>query len=271
MRECDTYFHTENMPELPEVERFRTVAQENLVGRKILEARALDDWMLKNTTTKAFERRLNGRTVTSAVRRGKHVVLFTEVNPHAPVLLLHFGMTGHLIKTNEKHPWDRLVLELDDGGHVRYRNQRRLGSIKLTERARISDEFWQLGPEPLEVTKRWFQESLAKRKAPIKNLLMNQNFIAGIGNLYADEALFAAQILPGRLASSLSAKESQKLHTTIRTTLRTALKNNSMDELPPLPLLRKRGKSNDCPRCGSPLATLKLGGRTSYFCESCQK
>src|SRR5437879_1979502 len=116
------------MPELPEVEGFKRIVADNLVGRRIVRARFLDDWMLKDSTPWTAARRMKGRRVTSVDRRGKMLAIFTDPakgKPDAPVLALHFGMTGRpVVETNGApiHPWDRVVLDLDDDKQFRYRN-----------------------------------------------------------------------------------------------------------------------------------------------------
>ncbi|HVE92273.1 MAG TPA: DNA-formamidopyrimidine glycosylase family protein [Actinomycetota bacterium] len=273
------------MPELPEVEGFRLVIDRHMGGRRIRRVRALDAWMLRDTTPAKFERALTGRTVTRTHRRGKLLLAFTDDKAaNGPVLGLHFGMTGHphpAAPGEPAHRWDRLVFEFDDSTQLRYRNQRRLGYIRLSPRALVTDLLWGLGPEPLEAPAAWFAETLSRRRGPVKGVLLDQGFLAGIGNIYADEALFEAGIRPDRPANTLSAAESRNLHRAIRSTLRRGIRAAEAGRRPRLALADVRTRAArqrtgpgltavPCPSCGRPLNAATLGGRTSYFCARCQ-
>ena len=273
------------MPELPEVEGFRAFTERHLVGRKVEKARALDTWMLKDVGPRVLAREMSGRRVGAATRRGKVLFVFTEPpEPTAPVLCLHFGMTGRPLSTpagEPVHRWDRLLLELDDGTVYRYRNQRRLGFIRMVARSAVQDLSWGLGPEPLEAPGSWFVETLGRRRGPVKAVMLDQAFLAGMGNIYADESLFAARIRPDRPARSLSPDEARRLHRSVNSVLRKALRDPSIDSTPRLPLMMVRRQASrarhgdgpvdvGCPRCGRPLTTSTIGGLTSFFCEDCQ-
>lgn len=271
------------MPELPEVEGFRRTAQDHLVGRTVTRARFLDDWMLKDSTPSTAARRINGRTFTTADRRGKILGLFTDPvsgKTDAPVLALHFGMTGHPViasPDDRPHSWDRLVLDLDSGEQFRYRNSRRLGFIRVLSRNDFADIAWRLGPDPLEAPASYLAEALPQRDAPIKALLLDQSFLAGVGNIYADEALLAAGINPNRKGSTLTEKEISNLHNALRNILKRAVASKRAR----FPLLSVRDRASrqlgasgrvvvGCPRCGRPLKSTKIGGRTTFYCPSCQ-
>jgi formamidopyrimidine-DNA glycosylase len=273
------------MPELPEVEGFRVFTERHLVGRTIVRARALDTWMLKDVGPRVLTREMSGRHVGASTRRGKVLFVFTEPpKPTAPVLCLHFGMTGFLLSTSATEPvhrWDRLLLELDDATVFRYRNQRRLGFIRMVARSEVQDLSWGLGPDPLEAPASWYVETLGRRRGPVKAVLLDQSFLAGMGNIFADESLFAARIRPDRASSSLAPEEARRLHRSVGAVLRKALRDPAMDSTPRLPLMMvrreaSRARNGDgpvdvgCPRCGRPLITATIGGRTAYFCEACQ-
>ena len=272
------------MPELPEVEGFRATAQAHLVGHTVVRARFLDDWMLKDSSPSTAARRLNNRTFTSADRRGKILGVFTDPvrgKTDAPVLALHFGMTGHPVIASPStalHPWDRLVLDLDTGEQFRYRNSRRLGFIRVVSRNDFADIAWRLGPDPLEAPASYLAEALPGREAPIKALLLDQSFLAGVGNIYADEALLAAGIDPLRPGSTLSVKEISNLHSALRNILKRAVASKRAR----FPLLQVRERASrqlgasgrvavGCPRCARPLRHAKVGGRTTFYCANCQR
>jgi formamidopyrimidine-DNA glycosylase len=268
------------MPELPEVEGFRTVVEKHVVGRKIVRARFLDDWMLKDSAPSTAARRMRGRRVSAVDRKGKMLAIFTEPEhgrADTPVLTLHFGMTGRPVIGrigDPVHHWDRLLLDLDSGAEFRYRNSRRLGFIRVVTRNELADMFWRLGPDPLE--------ALDGRHAPIKALLLDQTFLAGVGNIYADEALHAAGIHPSRPGSRLRPDEVDALHRALRRILRRAVTAQRAGRDAGFPLLRVRRQASrqlgasgspkvGCPRCDRPLRHARIGGRTSFFCPACQR
>ncbi len=243
--------------------------------------------MLKETSPSTAAIRLKGQLVTSVDRKGKMLGIFTETRKgrppgsNGPVLALHFGMTGHpLIEEVAKpvHRWDRLILDLDSGEQFRYRNSRRLGFIRVVTRNEFADIAWRLGPDPLEAPSSYLAEALPERHAPVKALLLDQSFIAGVGNIYADEALHAAGINPLRPGSTLRPDEIAKLHNALRNILKRAVASRRARF--PLLAIRERasrqlGASGSpkigCPRCTRPLRFAKIAGRTSFYCASCQR
>lgn len=275
------------MPELPEVEGFKAVVEQHVVGRKIIRAKFFDDWMLKDASPSGASRRLKGRRVSAVDRKGKMLALFTDPEhgrADTPVVALHFGMTGRPMVArigDPLHHWDRLTLDLDSGAQFRYRNSRRLGFIRVVTRNELADMAWRLGPDPLEAPASYLVETLPLREAPVKAVLLDQSFLAGVGNIYADEALHAAGILPTRPGSDLRTEEIRALHRALQRILRRAVgaHRRGADSLFPLLSVRRHasrqlGASGSpkvgCPRCGRPLRHAKIGGRTSFYCASCQ-
>jgi formamidopyrimidine-DNA glycosylase len=259
-----------------------------VVGRKIIRARFLDDWMLKESSPSTAGRRMKGRRVSAVDRKGKMLAVFTEPvpgRPDTPVLALHFGMTGRPIIGrigDPMHHWDRLLLDLDSGAQFRYRNSRRLGFIRVVTRNGLADLAWRLGPDPLEAPASYLVQALEGRDAPIKALLLDQSFLAGVGNIYADEALHAAGIRPSRAGGDLRAEEARALHRALQRILRRAVaaQRSGRDSLFPLLSVRRHasrqlGASGSpkigCPRCDRPLEHARIGGRTSFYCASCQR
>lgn len=265
------------MPELPEVEGFRAFLERHAAGKRIERAEALDDLMLKDTSRLSFARRLRGHEVGSVVRRGKIVIASTRARPgekDPPALALHFGMTGHLLAVPAAEPvhrWDRLLLTLDHGMQIRYRNMRRLGFIRLPRATEVPDLLWPLGPDPLEAPESYVRESLARRRAPVKAVLLDQSFLAGLGNIYADEALFVAGIRPDRRANSLAAADARRLHRAVVRVLRPAVAANVREPMSPLNTTVPRRRSDPCPRCGRGIESATVGGRTAYYCARCQR
>jgi formamidopyrimidine-DNA glycosylase len=276
------------MPELPEVEGFRTIAERHLLGRTIERARFLDDWMLKDSSPSTAARRLKRRKVSAVDRRGKMLGIFTDpdrARPDTPVLALHFGMTGRPIIAKPGDPihhWDRVILDLDSGEQFRYRNSRRLGFVRVVTRNEMADMAWRLGPDPLEAPITYLREALPARDAPVKALLLDQSFLAGVGNMYADEALFAAGIRPDRAGSTLTEPEIDALHKALRRILARAVKAQTLGGDASFPLIRIRSRASKqlgfsgsvkvgCPKCTRPLRSTKIGGRTTFYCPSCQR
>ena len=275
------------MPELPEVEGFRAVVSEHVVGRTIVRARFLDDWMLKESSPSSAARRLKGRRVTAVDRKGKMLAIFTDPVPghiDTPVLALHFGMTGRPIIERDDHPihpWDRVLLDLDSDEQFRYRNSRRLGFVRVVTRNELADLAWRLGPDPFEIPPGYLADALAYRGAPVKALLLDQSFLAGVGNIYADEALFAARILPTRAGGDLTRDEAMAVHKELQRILRRAVRAHRAGRDATFPLLAVRSRASrqlgasgspkvGCPSCGRPLRSTRIGGRTTFFCAHCQ-
>jgi formamidopyrimidine-DNA glycosylase len=250
------------VPELPDVEGFRRTFALRAEGKRVVGVRAVDRGMLRNSSPAGLGRALSGRRFGSARRHGKLLVCPTD----GPALLLHFGMTGTFVWSGDDHRHDRLVLELD-GGDLHYRNMRRLGGIWLAKSDReIAQIEGGLGPDWLDVSRAELDALLAQRRGSIKATLMDQRFAAGLGNLTADESLWHARIDPRRAVSSLDERERDVLYRKIQKVLR--------DSLPYGRVPRKRTwltgardrRDATCPRCGTRLQRLKIGGRTTVFC-----
>jgi formamidopyrimidine-DNA glycosylase len=244
--------------------------------------------MLKDSTPSTAARRLNKRRVTAVDRRGKLLALFTEQikgKQDTPVLALHFGMTGRPVIAragDRPHHWDRVLLDLDSGEQFRYRNSRRLGFVRVLTRNQMADMAWRLGPDPLESPASYLVEALAAREAPVKALLLDQSFLAGVGNIYADEALHAAGIDPSRPGYDLTPEEAEALHRALRRILARAVKAQRAGADARFPLLRVRSHASKqlgasgspkvgCPRCTRPLKHTKIAGRTTFYCAHCQR
>ena len=209
------------MPELPEVEVYRRLA-ETLVGRRVARVLTPDAWYLKRgLTPRGAGAALRGRTIESVRRVGKVLLLDTD----GPVLGLRFGMSGRLIvdgvagvdnlvyaSNRELEAWDRFAVWFDDGGDLRVRDARRLGGVELDpDEARF-------GPDALDVKPAQLAAALAGSTAPLKARLMDQARLAGVGNLVADEALWRAGLDPARPAGSLTPPELRRLHRHLRAT-----------------------------------------------------
>jgi formamidopyrimidine-DNA glycosylase len=274
------------MPELPEVETIKRELAPYLVGRCF--SRVVLNWprAVRHPSAKEFARRLQGRRVEGIARRGKFLLLDLSGGES---LVLHLKMSGSLLvkpasATTDKHT--RTVFYLGNGrpeeSSLHFRDPRKFGAMWLVkDKSSITG---QLGPEPL--SPRFTMEALAAilkgHRLPIKALLCDQSRLAGLGNMYADEALFAARIHPLRAAGELSSVETKRLHRAIRQVLRRGIRDcgasvstysrpdGSLGWAHEYFKVAHRG-GQPCPRCGTSIQRLPLRGRGSYFCPRCQK
>jgi formamidopyrimidine-DNA glycosylase len=270
------------MPELPEVETIVRGLREPLIGRQFSGVRVGWEKLVAKPAVEEFERGLVGRRILGVKRRGKYLIF---VLAGGGSLIVHLRMTGRLLIVNsgdelDKH--DHLIFELDDGRELRFNNVRKLGRLYLVD---DEDEIvGRLGPEPLDddFTPADFAALLSGRRGMLKPLLLNQRFMAGIGNIYADEALFAARIHPERRADTLTAEEIECLYHAIRRVLRQGIENRGTTLSAYRDAEGREGRNQEylrvfrhtdqpCPRCGTPIERTVVGGRGTYFCPRCQK
>ncbi len=271
------------MPELPEVETIARDLWPELQGRVILSAQV--DWpnTIAASSTEVFQRRIAGQRVEAVGRRGKYITLQLSGGDW---LLIHLKMTGHLQivagdATPDKHI--RAVFCLDDGRQLWFRNPRKFGRLHLTDD--LETVAGHLGPEPLadDFTLDAFTARLRGRRGRLKPLLANQRFIAGLGNIYADEALFAAGLHPTRTADTLTDGEIAALYHAIRRVLQqgvdnrgTTLDDGGYRDAKGEPgnnqaYVRVYGRAGKpCFECGTPVERIVLGGRSAHFCPRCQ-
>ncbi len=271
------------MPELPEVETVVRNLREPLIGRQV--EGMWYDWgkTLHSPAPDQFAARIAGQTFRAVDRRAKYILCHLDHD----TLVVHLKMTGRLYVTDAGavHDADRWVhfrLDLDAGKQLRFSDSRKFGRVYLT--GDVNTITGKLGPEPLEdaFTPEGFAASLTRRKAPIKAVLLDQTVVAGIGNIYADEALHRAKIHPLRPANSLKTDEIAVLTGTIREALQTGInhegasinwyrkpdgtKGNSQDHF------RAYGRTGKpCPNCGTPIEKIVVGQRGTHFCPQCQR
>jgi formamidopyrimidine-DNA glycosylase len=268
------------MPELPEVETIRVQLAPRLQGRVLARVEILDPRLTRPYDLFEVVEELEGDRVVALERRGKYLVLRLE---SGLALLVHLRMTGGFGFEPATH--ERAVLELDDGTRVAYRDVRRFGTWLVLEEAEVA-QYLSLknGPEPLgpRFTTAWLGSQLARRRAPLKAVLLDQRVVAGLGNIYADEALWRARLSPLRPANELSPEEVRRLQRAIRAALRTGIARQGstlrdyatpdgsagamQDEF------RVYGRWGEpCPRCRTPIAKARVGGRGTWYCPRCQR
>jgi formamidopyrimidine-DNA glycosylase len=260
------------VPELPEVETFKQYLDSTSLRQRIRNIEVRDAYVLKRVSARELARRLKGRRLENTHRHGKH--LFVRADDEL-WLRLHFGMTGSLeyLKRDQVAPKTaRVIFRFAGNGRLAFDDQRKFGEIELIEDV---DEFLQtrgLGPDALEISVSQFRAIVGKHHGAVKPILLNQRLIAGIGNLYADEILFRASVHPATEAGRLSDKDLTRLFRATHYVLEKAIAlKTDFNCLPKSWLLTRRGKGGRCPRCGRPLQSATIGGRTSWFCSRCEK
>ena len=262
------------MPELPEVESARAVVERGALGRRIVDVDDADTYVCRPHRPGEIRDALVGRTLTGVHRRGKS--MWCDTGDGGPELGVHLGMSGKIVIADPDgtetdggdywrrgrepgdHRFARFALTFDDGGWLLLVDPRRLGRVRLDPPV---DE---LGPDAADITAARFRDAVLKGTAPIKARLLDQQAIAGIGNLLADDILWAARIHPARPAGDLSRPESDRLHRAVRREIRTALNDGGVHTLPLIPY-RKDGAR--CPRDDAAMAHGMVGGRTTWWCE----
>ncbi len=273
------------MPELPEVETIRTGLEPHLVGRTFEQVEISDARLTRPHDPLEVAAELQGETVAAVERRGKYLVVRFETGR---VLLIHLRMTGSLLHAPRGAAADdayvRAVVRLDNGSDVAYRDVRRFGTWLLLEPGELEPYLAErIGKEPLgsSLTARSLADRLARRKAPLKAVVLDQRVFAGVGNIYADEALWWARLHPLRPANTLSAEELQALVRGIRRALRLGIARqgatlrdyrNANGETGAMQAeFRVYGRAGEaCTRCGHPIEKTRAGGRGTWFCPNCQ-
>jgi formamidopyrimidine-DNA glycosylase len=260
------------MPELPDVEHFKRYADSTLLNQEISEVDLQDTKLLHSTTRKKLLNTLKGQSFENTSRHGKYLGLQISNNGW---VVLHFGMTGQLgyAKDPEEVPrFTRLLITFDNDYHFAFANQRRLGRIQLVDDFKNIIEEEDLGPDALRISKNDFRELLSGRRGSVKSFFMNQSNIAGMGNVYTDEALYQAGIHPSLPANKLEDEQIDGLYERMQKMLKQAIKAQANPEkMPEDWLLPNREEDGDCPRCQGKIKTAKVSGRTTYFCPKCQR
>jgi len=273
------------VPELPEVETVRASLEPALVGRRFERVEIADPRVTRPLDPEEVAAELQGEVVDALERRGKYLVVRFR---SGRVLLIHLRMTGSFRHsrngTIDDDPYRRAVVRLDDGSDVMYRDVRRFGTWLLLEPGEDLPYLAErLGEEPLEqgFTTEALAARLAGRRAPVKAVLLDQRAAAGLGNIYADEALWRARINPLRPARDLTRSELRKLHRGIRDALRAGIARQGTTLRDYRTPNGARGTMQEelgvygregapCSRCGSDIVKTRAGGRGTWYCPSCQ-
>jgi len=269
------------MPELPEVETVKNDLLPHIIGRRITAVTLVWEGIVKEPSVAEFHRRINNNEIMAMERHGKYLIVTLSSDD---LLIIHLKMTGSLIlgeDSSEPPRFTRAIIHLDDGTSIFFRDPRKFGILKLVKDTVDIDR--KLGPEPLEddFTVDVFAERLAKRTAPIKALLLDQKFVAGIGNMYADESLYAARINPRKESGKLTREEIERLYYEIRRILWAAIENkgasvatyyrpDGSEGTAHYHFNVAHGQGKTCPVCGGPIERIVIRNRGTYYCPVCQ-
>ena len=291
------------MPEMPEVETIASDLSEKICNKEIASLKLLSPNSVKNTPL-FFKKNLIGHDFKKISRRGKLLIFKLSEN----FLLIHLKMTGQLIYIDQQNrlagghslksgsfsssvggelpnKHTRIVINLKNGGRLFFNDLRKFGYLKIVTPAELTKILENnYGPEPLtpEFSVKYLEKLLAKRNIKIKVLLLDQKLVAGLGNIYVDEALFASGIRPDRLASSLKSSEVRKLFLEINVLIKKAIKYRGTTFSDYVDSKGQKGnfskflkvygrKNENCLKCGSPIIKIKIAGRGTHYCSNCQK
>jgi formamidopyrimidine-DNA glycosylase len=295
------------MPELPEVETIVRDLRPQLAGRRIVSVhltrdKAARDRVVRYPTALKFARRLRGRTIRTIERRGKYIVMPLDAPPGRTFsangaldgsgerMIVHLGMTGHLRvwepeEAPVKHTHFRALL--DSGLELRYDDPRQFGRLvvgSLDELIAARAFPQRLGPEPIygDLTEAEFERLIRARRRPVKSALLDQSFLAGVGNIYADEACFRAGIRPSRWTHRLTVRERRALYGAIQEVLENSIAARGSSIINYVDGFGLRGANQEqllvygrrgepCLRCGTPLQGTRLAGRGTVYCRKCQR
>ena len=279
------------MPELPEVETIRRDLQGEVVNRKIKSVEVRNGRTVKrHASAKAFRAQLEGHSIAAINRAGKYLLMVLD---DGATLVVHLGLSGQLHRVKNvkepKVPHTQAVITFTQGGQLRFVDPKTFGELFVSaapaEGEPALPELAHLGFDPLEDIMSWekFWVLLSSHEAVLKSLLMDQEFVAGIGNMYADEILFAAGLRYDRQSNSLSSQEVRRLYRSMVETLAEAVKRrgSSMADEQYRDLFGEEGDYQDqhqaydregqaCRRCRSTIVRVRSGGRSTFFCEHCQ-
>jgi len=287
------------MPELPEVE---TTVRD--LRKKVLSRTFLDVWcdfpkMIKSPESfEKFKKKIKNKKILNLWRRGKNIIFDLS---EGLSMLIHQKLTGHLLygkwqmvngewlakergplKEDPMNRFLHLIFWLDNGWQLALSDLRKFAKVELAPREKIESELENLGPDPLKIDFEEFKKRLTSKKGKIKQVLMNQEVISGVGNIYSDEALFRAKIHPLKDASELNENDLKNLYQALREILKKAIevKGESISdyrtpsgERGEFDKLRKvyRREGEPCVRCGTKIKRVKIGGRSAHYCPKCQK
>lgn len=277
------------MPELPEVETIRRELERDVIGKRIKTVTVNGNRSIRrHTNKKQFISRLEGTKITGVDRKGKYLLLKLDSED---LLVVHLGMSGQLLRVPNKEPvikHTHVTITFTQHGQLRFVDPRTFGEMFVTTPDELTSqvpELANLGVDPVEEPMSWqtFGHLLLTHKMKLKAFLMDQSIIAGLGNIYSDEILFAAGLRYDRMSDTLSTQEIRRLYRSLVETLHDAIKygGSTLADEQYVDLAGNKGEFQDhhkvydrekmaCRRCRTPIVKAKFSGRSTYFCEQCQ-
>lgn len=274
------------LPELPEVETIKNTLAPKIRGKEFVEVQVKLPKVIASPSPETFCQELKRKTVTELGRRGKYLLIFLTSNL---TLILHLRLSGRLTYTPSPFPPARhthVIFTFHDGAQLHFNDLRQFGQLSLVPTLELAQfpPLAKLGPEPLSPSfnAEAFADLISQRKGQLKPLLIDQTFLAGIGNIYADEILFHTGLSPRRSAATLTPSEVARLYQSICTVLEAGISSRGTSVRDYVDGEGKRGDYQNklcvyarekmpCFSCGNPIERQRLGGRSTYFCPTCQK
>ncbi|MEW6425425.1 MAG: bifunctional DNA-formamidopyrimidine glycosylase/DNA-(apurinic or apyrimidinic site) lyase [Bacillota bacterium] len=274
------------MPELPEVETIKRTLEGKIKDLSITAVEVILPKIIKTPDPQELAACLPGKKIKKLERRGKYLLIHFSENL---VLVIHLRMTGRLVYSRPDDPLPphtHVVFHLDNGCQLRYADLRQFGRITLVDAKELANlpGLSGLGFDPFDAdfTREFFKKELKQRRTMLKPLLLDQSFVAGLGNIYADEVLYRARVHPRRQSHTLTPREASRLFYAVREVLQEAIANRGTSirdyvdgdgrEGNYQNLLRVHHREGEpCLKCGKPIIRVRLGGRSTYFCPHCQK
>jgi formamidopyrimidine-DNA glycosylase len=277
------------MPELPEVETIRRELERDIVGKRIKTVEVTNNRSIRrHNTRKQFVSRLEGTKITHVERKGKYLIVKLDT---ADLLVIHLGMSGQLLRVPNKEPTIKhthVVITFTQAGQLRFVDPRTFGEMFVTTPDELTEEvpeLAELGIDPVEEPMSWvtFGRLLHEHPMKLKAFLTDQKILAGIGNIYSDEILFASGLRYDRMSTSLSTQEIRRLYRSVVETLHDAIKygGSTLSDEQYVDINGKKGEYQEhhqvydreklaCRRCRTPISKAKFSGRTTYYCSQCQ-
>ncbi|NHJ20929.1 MAG: DNA-formamidopyrimidine glycosylase [Candidatus Lokiarchaeota archaeon] len=258
------------MPELPEVETFKRYLDKTSLKQLIKEVHITDNRIL-NTEEAYLRKALKGKQFESSIRHGKYLLVY--LNPQ--FLVMHFGMSGDLEYYNSKDDpprFSKVIFQFNNGFSLAYISVRMFGKVSIVNSFEEFVENKKLGPDAYKMTFEEFHEAAQRRSAIAKNALLNQSFIAGVGNIYSDEILFRTKIHPKTNINTLSDNKLKELYSNIIDVLEFGIKKEGdLSSYPDEFLIPHRKKEEKCPVCNNDITRFEISGRHGFYCPTCQK
>ena len=270
------------MPELPELEVVRDVLMHRVAGTTINHVNVLPPGgavIIRDLTNLGFAESLTGAAITTIARRGKFLLFSLERDTTTFYLVINPKLSGRLqlaLPNDKRMPKTHILFALSSGDELRYVDQKQMGQVYLTHDVEVVPEFSGMGPEALEISREEFREQLKKFRGEIKGILTRKEFVAGIGNAYADEILWVARLHPYRKRTQLTHQEIDQLYDAMQSTLREATEKVRTEmgdqiHLKPRDFMAVHMKSGEpCPRCGTAISLIGANQRITNFCRTCQ-